>query len=132
MAATLDLSSRYGSQAEFLWEGTQGVPAERQAPLWSVELEGERALHYFETLPPEAASAQLLGLALLTQLVYPVFYDGLLGRQGEAVLVVATLVTALRNLALLAFTVEVCVLAWRALGASRAVGRDGESLPDTL
>lgn len=64
MAATLDLSSRYGSQAESLWEGTQGVPAERQAPLWSVELEGERALHYFETLPPEAASAQLLGLAL--------------------------------------------------------------------
>jgi branched-subunit amino acid transport protein AzlD len=57
----------------------------------------------------------LLGLALLTHLVYPLLYDGLLGRRGEAVLVVATLVTALRNLALVLFTIEVSVLAWRFL-----------------
>jgi len=66
-------------------------------------------------------TVQLLGLALLTQLVYPVLYDGLLGRSGEGMLVAATLVTALRNLALLAFTVEVCRAAWRALSPTRTI-----------
>ena len=47
-----------------LWDGAEAAPAEAQAPLWSAELEGERALHYFETLPPEAACAQLLLLGL--------------------------------------------------------------------
>ncbi len=45
----------------------------------------------------------LLVLALLTHLVYPTLYNGLLGRRGEAMIVVATVVTALRNVALLAF-----------------------------
>lgn len=58
---------------------------------------------------------QLLGLALLTQLVYPLLYDGLLGRQGYVMLVLSTVVTALRNLALLVFTIETVRRAWRAL-----------------
>jgi hypothetical protein len=64
-------------------------------------------------------AAQLLVLALLTQLVYPALYDGLLSRRGQAMLVVATIVTALRNLALLAFSVELVVQAWRFLGVNR-------------
>jgi hypothetical protein len=58
---------------------------------------------------------QLLLLALLTQLVYPLLYDGFLGRQGPAMVVVATLVTAARNIFLVVFTVEACRLAWRRL-----------------
>ncbi len=64
-------------------------------------------------------SAQLLVLALLTQLVYPALYDGLLGGRGHVMLVVSTTVTALRNLALLAFSVELVVHAWRFLGVDR-------------
>jgi hypothetical protein len=64
-------------------------------------------------------AAQLLVLALLTQLVFPALYDGLLGRRGEVMLVVATAVTALRNVALLAFSVELVVQAWRFLGVDR-------------
>ena len=67
----------------------------------------------------------LLGLALLTHLVYPLFYDGLLGRSGHAMVVASTLVTTLRNLALVVFTVRVVQLAWRWLGrpdARRGVG----------
>jgi len=62
-------------------------------------------------------AGQLLGLALLTQLVYPLFYDSYLGRHGQAMIVLSTIVTAVRNLALVAFTVEACWLAWRMLGA---------------
>ena len=51
-----------------MWEETQAAAAEQQKALWSVELEGERALHYFETLPPEAACAQLLLLGLSSAL----------------------------------------------------------------
>ena len=61
-------------------------------------------------------AAQLLVLALLTQLVYPLLYDGLLGFASPTRLVVATLVTALRNLALLLFTIEVCRAAWKLAG----------------
>jgi hypothetical protein len=60
-------------------------------------------------------ASQLLVLALLTQLVYPLLYDGLLGFRGDAMVAVATVVTAIRNLALLLFTVEVCRLTWRFL-----------------
>ena len=42
----------------------------------------------------------------------PLLYDGLLGFRGPVMVVVATVVTALRNLALVLFTVEVCRLAW--------------------
>jgi Glycosyltransferase family 87 len=74
-------------------------------------------------------AGQVLILALLTQLVYPLFYDSYLGRHGEAMIIVSTIVTAIRNLALVAFTVEVCRLAWRMLGAevterTAVTGRD--------
>jgi Glycosyltransferase family 87 len=58
---------------------------------------------------------QLLLLAVLTHLVYPALYDGLLGRSGHGMIIAATSVTALRNLALLFFTVEIARLAWRDL-----------------
>jgi hypothetical protein len=63
-------------------------------------------------------AGQLLILALLTQLVYPLLYDSYLGWHGQAMIIIATIVTAIRNLALVAFTVEACWLAWRMLGAS--------------
>jgi len=60
-------------------------------------------------------SHQLLVLAALTQLVYPVLYDGYIGRHGQAGILLGTVADALRNLALLAFSVEVCWRAWRLL-----------------
>jgi hypothetical protein len=63
-------------------------------------------------------AGQLLVLALLTQLVYPLLYDSYLGWHGQAMIIIATIVTAIRNLALVAFTVEAYWLAWRMLGAS--------------
>jgi hypothetical protein len=74
-------------------------------------------------------AGQVLILALLTQLVYPLFYDSYLGRHGQAMIIISTIVTAIRNLALVAFTVEVCLLAWRMLGAevterTAVTGRD--------
>ena len=62
-------------------------------------------------------AVQILILALLTQLVFPVFYDGFIGRQGRSMIIVSTVVTTIRNLALVVFAVEVCGLAWRMLGA---------------
>ena len=64
-------------------------------------------------------AVQLLVLALLTQLTYPVLYNGLLGRAAATFAVVATVVTALRNLSLLVLTVEVCRYAWVALAPPR-------------
>ena len=64
-------------------------------------------------------AVQLLVLAALTQLTYPVLYNGLLGRGSTAFLVVSTVVTSLRNLSLLALTVEVCRYAWVALAPPR-------------
>jgi hypothetical protein len=60
-------------------------------------------------------AGQLLILALLTQLVYPLFYDAYLGRRGHTMIIISTVVTAIRNLALVVFTVEACWLAWRML-----------------
>ena len=62
-------------------------------------------------------AGQLLVLALLTQLVYPLLYPGYLGRHGHAMIIISTVVTTIRNIALVVFTVEVCRLAWRMLGA---------------
>jgi hypothetical protein len=62
-------------------------------------------------------AGHVLILALLTQLVYPLFYDSYLGREGHAMIIISTLVTAIRNVALVGFTIEVCQLAWRMLGA---------------
>lgn len=59
-----------------------------------------------------------LVLAGLTQLVYPLLYDGLIARGTHTRLVVATVVTSLRNVCLLAFTVLTLLLAWRATTSS--------------
>ena len=64
-------------------------------------------------------AVQLLVLAALTQLTYPVLYNGLLGRGSTAFLVVSTVVTSLRNLSLLVLTVEICRYAWVALARPR-------------
>jgi hypothetical protein len=61
----------------------------------------------------------LVLLALLTHFVYPLLYYGLLGERGELMVVVATVVTTVRNLALLAFTGYVGRLTWRFLGAGQ-------------
>jgi hypothetical protein len=61
-----------------------------------------------------------LVLAGLTQLVYPLLYDSYLGVTNTAGLVIATLVTTLRNVCLLAFTVLCLLLAWRATSSSPA------------
>jgi hypothetical protein len=61
----------------------------------------------------------LVLLAVLTHLVFPLLYPSLLGRQGYTMMVLATVVTAARNLALLAFTGYVGRLAWRFLSAGR-------------
>ena len=54
----------------------------------------------------------LLALSLLTHLVYPLFYPSLLNRNGPALLAVATVVTATRNLGLLVFTGYAASRAW--------------------
>ncbi|WP_375433403.1 glycosyltransferase 87 family protein [uncultured Friedmanniella sp.] len=59
--------------------------------------------------------SQLLVLALLTHLVYPLFYDAFLGQHGHAGIVVSTLITAARNVFLVIFTARACRLAWRRL-----------------
>jgi hypothetical protein len=64
---------------------------------------------------------QLLVLAGLTQLVYPLLYNALLGQHGTAMVVISTVVMTLRNIGLVFFTVEVSRLAWRLL--SRATER---------
>ena len=71
------------------------------------------------TRPIDGRPARLAGagLALLTHLVYPTLYDGLLAREGGAMIVLATVVTAVRNLALVAFTVEVVPAGLAFLGA---------------
>ena len=66
-------------------------------------------------------AVQLLVLALLTQLTYPLLYNGLLGRGSSTLTAASTVVTALRNLSLLVLTVEVCRHAWSALARPRAV-----------
>jgi Glycosyltransferase family 87 len=64
-------------------------------------------------------AVQLLVLAALTQLTYPLLYNGLLGRGSSAFAVLSTVVTTLRNLSLLVLTVEVCRYAWSALARPR-------------
>jgi hypothetical protein len=65
-------------------------------------------------------AAAALVLAGVTQLVYPLLYDGYVGFLGYPNLVIATLVTGLRNLGLLVFTVATVLLAWRATSSSPA------------
>lgn len=61
-------------------------------------------------------AVQLLVLALLTHLVYPLTYHGLYDDRYGALLIVSTILLTLRNLALLIFTVALIAAAWRAIG----------------
>jgi hypothetical protein len=69
----------------------------------------------------------LLLLALLTHLVYPLLYRGLVGEPGELMVVVATVVATVRNLALLAFTGYLVRLVWRLLGPGQGARADAGS-----
>lgn len=70
---------------------------------------------------------QVLVLALLTHLVYPLLYEGLEGLGGPTYLMISTTVLALRNLALLVFTVSACATAWRALSVSPSASQAGST-----
>lgn len=59
---------------------------------------------------------QLLVLALITHLVYPLTYSGLYGAPHGGLFVVSTILLVIRNLGLLVFTVAVVAVAWRATG----------------
>jgi hypothetical protein len=72
----------------------------------------------------------LLALALLTHLVYPVLYPSPLGSNGTVLLVVATVVTAMRNLGLLLFTGYVASRAWRFTRAGQGPVADASSQVD--
>ncbi len=72
----------------------------------------------------------LLALALLTHLVYPALYPGLIGSYGPVLLGLATVVTALRNLGLLAFTGYVVSRAWRFTSAGQQPVADASSQVD--
>ena len=76
----------------------------------------------------DGLARQVLVLALLTQLVYPVLYDGLLQRDGYGWLVASTAVTTLRNLVLLVFAVAACRAAWVALHPRTPREREQASL----
>lgn len=66
----------------------------------------------------------VLVLAVLTHLIYPVlYYLGLLDPEVSAGLVAGTLVLAVRNVAILVFTVAVCRRAWTALAPEPEVVR---------
>lgn len=45
-----------------LWDGAKPVPAAQQRPLFDPRLQGERVLHFLETLPPPALFAELLAV----------------------------------------------------------------------
>ena len=57
----------------------------------------------------------LLVVAALTQLTYPVLYQGLLGRRGPTAQLLATIVFVLRNLGLVVIALLSLVWAWLAL-----------------
>ena len=49
---------------QILWAAAPAVPAARQKPLMDPVLEGERVLHYLETLPPAVLWDQLLACGI--------------------------------------------------------------------
>ena len=51
-----------GNTWQQLWASAPAIPAAAQRPLFDVRLEGERALHFLETLPPPILFADLLAL----------------------------------------------------------------------
>lgn len=53
-----------------LWAAAKPIAADKQRPLFQPALEGERALHFLETLPPAALHAELLGLGFAAAIVF--------------------------------------------------------------
>ena len=104
--AVMTISNKTLSPQYLLW---MGGPAAALLLVRSTEGPDERRV-------VARLAGQLLVLALLTHLVYPLLYNGLINRSGPALAVAATLVASLRNLGLLLLTVEVCRFAWQALG----------------
>jgi hypothetical protein len=107
--AIMTVTNKTLSPQYLLW---LGGPMAALLTLQSVAGDRDRALL-------RRLAIQLLMLAGLTHLVYPLLYDALLGRLGDAMTVFSTFVTALRNLALVLFMVEVCRLSWRLLSSPR-------------
>jgi len=62
-------------------------------------------------------AACVLGITLVTQLVYPIMYQPLV--HGGPLLLLATVVLVLRNVALLAFLIWLALLVGRTLRAGR-------------
>ncbi|MBA8795574.1 hypothetical protein FHX74_003210 [Friedmanniella endophytica] len=103
--AIMTITNKTLSPQYLLWLG---------GPMAGLLLMDRRVRHERRALVRRLA-IQLLVLAALTQLVYPLLYSGLQGLHGNGLTLVATVVLTLRNLALLVFTVAVCASAWRAL-----------------
>jgi len=79
----------------------------------------------------DALGIGTLVLAVLTHLIYPIlYYQGLLDTRVNGGMVAGTLVLAVRNLAVLAFTVEVCRRAWLALGPAADRDRPAAAATD--
>lgn len=58
----LHVCSLQGNAWQQLWAAAAALPAARQRPLLDPRLEGERALHFLETLPPAALFSELLAV----------------------------------------------------------------------
>lgn len=99
------------------------------SPQYLLWLAGPAAVLLLLTADPEHRLAvalrrlavQLLVLAALTHLVYPLLYDGLRGLWGPLLSAVGVGITAARNIFLVIVTIEVCRLAWRSLTADQTV-----------
>lgn len=65
---------------------------------------------------------QLLVLAFLTHLVYPLTYHGLYDDRYPNLLIVSTILLVIRNLGLLIFAVAITMAAWRATGRRPEAG----------
>lgn len=66
-------------------------------------------------------AVQLLVLALLTHLIYPLTYVGLYGEGRGALLITSTVLLVLRNAGLVIFTIAVCASAWRMTRRPRTI-----------
>jgi hypothetical protein len=84
-------------------------PTDQRAPSWG----NLRAL-----------AACVLGLTLVTQLVYPIMYPPLV--HGGPLLLLATVVLVLRNVALVAFLIWMALLVGRTLRAGRTTSAAGD------
>lgn len=71
----------------------------------------------------------VLVLAVLTHLIYPVlYYQGLLDPRVSPGLIAGTLVLAIRNVAILVFTIAVCRRAWVALAPTQRRPAESETV----